>query len=85
MEVKGLKEAISVLKELDRGYVTRAKIRAINRVAKTGGQRVSSQCCCFGGGRRQPTAGYSRQNGKTSRQSQAGQSGQAFCQHLCEL
>lgn len=34
MEVKGLKEAISVLKELDRGYVTRAKIRAINRVAK---------------------------------------------------
>ncbi|HFL6722777.1 TPA: phage tail protein, partial [Salmonella enterica subsp. enterica serovar Typhimurium] len=27
MEVKGLKEAISVLKELDRGYVTRAKIR----------------------------------------------------------
>ncbi|EIQ7941250.1 phage tail protein, partial [Salmonella enterica subsp. enterica serovar Typhimurium] len=24
MEVKGLKEAISVLKELDRGYVTRA-------------------------------------------------------------
>lgn len=25
MEVKGLKEAISVLKELDRGYVTRAK------------------------------------------------------------
>ncbi|EBY8247550.1 phage tail protein, partial [Salmonella enterica subsp. enterica serovar Typhimurium] len=28
MEVKGLKEAISVLKELDRGYVTRAKIRA---------------------------------------------------------
>lgn len=23
MEVKGLKEAISVLKELDRGYVTR--------------------------------------------------------------
>lgn len=34
MEVKGLKEAISVLKEIDRGYVTRAKIRAINRVAK---------------------------------------------------
>ncbi|HCK3152332.1 TPA: phage tail protein, partial [Salmonella enterica subsp. enterica serovar Weltevreden] len=24
MEVKGLKEAISVLKEIDRGYVTRA-------------------------------------------------------------
>ncbi|HAF4825303.1 TPA: phage tail protein [Salmonella enterica] len=34
MEVKGLKEAISALKEIDRGYVNRAKIRAVNRVAK---------------------------------------------------
>ncbi|EJZ1571549.1 phage tail protein, partial [Salmonella enterica] len=34
MEVKGLQEAISALKKIDRQYVNRAKIRAINRVAK---------------------------------------------------
>lgn len=85
MEVKGLKEAISVLKEIDRGYVTRAKIRAINRVAKrvvSVSVRSAAALVVAGDNRRQ---GSSRQNGKTSRQSQAGQSGQAFCQHLCEL
>lgn len=34
MEVKGLQEAISALKKIDRQYVNRAKVRAINRVAK---------------------------------------------------
>ncbi|ELG7089372.1 phage tail protein, partial [Salmonella enterica] len=34
MEVKGLREAISALKKIDRQYVNRAKVRAINRVAK---------------------------------------------------
>ncbi|ELY4474946.1 phage tail protein [Salmonella enterica] len=34
MEVKGLQEAISALKRIDRQYVNRAKIRSINRVAK---------------------------------------------------
>lgn len=39
MEVKGLKEAISVLKEIDRGYVTRAKFGPL-----TGWQNGWSAC-----------------------------------------
>ncbi|EKQ2819973.1 phage minor tail protein G [Salmonella enterica] len=40
-QLKGLKEAISVLKEIDRGYVTRAKIRAIMDGATEADKRVA--------------------------------------------